>query len=162
MSTPKLVCLMTKKTMNLVKLCVGVNTVEELEEWQAERRKSGVYTSPEHVTRFRPRRFEEILNGGSLYWVINGTISVRQRVIAFDQRIDPKGIKRWAIVFDEQLVRTEPVPRRPFQGWRYLTPKKAPLDLPFQGNAGSVDNVIRLFEKHSYDEFKITFEPYQR
>lgn len=153
---------MTTKTMNLVKLCVGVNTVEELEAWQVERRKSGIFTSPEHVTRFRPRRYEEILNGGSLYWVINGTISARQRVIAFDQRIDPTGIKRWAIVFDDKIVRTEPIPRRPFQGWRYLTPKKTPLDLPFQGNMGSVENIIMLFEDHPYEKIKITVEPYQR
>ncbi len=148
--------------MNLLKLCVGVNTVEQLEDYQVERRKRGMSTPPEHVTRFRPRRYEEILNGGSLYWVINGAISARQRVIAFDQRIDPNGIKRWAIVFDEQIVRTEPVPKRPFQGWRYLTPKKSPLDLPFQGNVGSVENVTRLFEKYRYEDFIITFEPYQR
>ncbi|MYE37693.1 MAG: DUF1489 family protein [Rhodobacteraceae bacterium] len=152
----------TTKTMNLLKLCVGINTVEELEEWQRERRKSGVYTSPEHVTRFRPRRYDEVLNGGSLYWVINGAIAARQRVIAFDQRIDPEGIKRWAIVFDDRIVRTEPVPKRPFQGWRYLTPKKSPLDLPFQGQTGSFENVRRLFEKYPYEEFKITIEPYPR
>ena len=153
---------MTNKTMNLVKLCVGVNTVEELEEWQVKRRQSGVYTAPEHITRFRPRRYEEVLNGGSLYWVINGKISARQRIVAFDQRIDHNDIKRWAIVFDEQIVRTEPVPRRPFQGWRYLIPKKTPLDLPFQGNIGNIEKIILLFEDHPFEKIKITVAPYQR
>ncbi len=153
---------MTNKTMNLLKLCVGINSVEELEERRIERRKNGDNSQPEHVTRFRPRRFEEVLNGGSLFWVINGAILARQRILAFEQRIGTDEIKRWAIVFDEEIIRTEPVRKRPFQGWRYLTPKKSPPDLPFQGNRGSTERVMEILEKYPYDELKITFEPYQR
>ena len=116
--------------VNLVKLCVGAKTVEDLEHWQARRMAQGVYGQPTHVTRMRPKREAELLNGGSLYWVFKGVILARQRVLRLGEVRGEDGIQRCAIVLDAALIRTEPAPRRAFQGWRYLAPEDAPRDLP--------------------------------
>ena len=115
--------------VHLVKLCVGAESVESLAEWQAARIRSGAFEWPEHVTRMRPRRAAEILNGGSLYWVIRGLILARQRILALEPRQGADQIVRCAIVMDRQIVRTRAVPRRPFQGWRYLESQSAPPDI---------------------------------
>ncbi|MGI9374004.1 MAG: DUF1489 family protein [Hyphomicrobiales bacterium] len=122
-------------TMHLIKLSVGSESIETLTEWQALRFKNEkqVY----HVTRMRPRREEEILDGGSIYWVIKGMIQVRQRVIALEPVTGEDDIKRVKLVFDPELVPVRPSPRRAFQGWRYLNVEDAPSDLP--KNARSTD-----------------------
>ena len=76
-----------------------------------------------------PKREAELLNGGSLYWVFRGVIGARQRILRLDEVIGQDGIRRCGIVMDEALIRTQPAPRRPFQGWRYLAPEDAPADL---------------------------------
>ncbi|MCY3879932.1 MAG: DUF1489 domain-containing protein [Rhodobacteraceae bacterium] len=115
--------------VNLVKLCVGAESVESLQRWQDERIAAGVWTRPEHVTRMRPKRAAEILNGGSLYWVIHGLILARQRIVGLEPRLGGDNITRCAIVMDRRIVRTAAVPRRPFQGWRYLPLNSSPPDL---------------------------------
>ena len=120
-------------TIHLVKLCVGVETVQELKLWQAERlkalRRAGKRPELCHRTLQTPRRREEILDGGSLYWVIKGFILARQRIL--DLRPDRKedGSACCGIVFDEELVATRPQARRAFQGWRYLEAADAPPDV---------------------------------
>jgi hypothetical protein len=122
-----------KPTLHLVKLCVGTDSVEDLLQWQAkrsaERLAAGLDARPRHVTRMWPRRADELLRGGSLYWVIRGVIRVRQRIAALEEVIGEDGIRRCAIVFDPPLVPTAPRPRRPFQGWRYLAASDAPPDI---------------------------------
>jgi hypothetical protein len=122
-----------KPTLHMVKLCVGVDTVEEVLQWQsgrsAERLAAGLDPRPRHVTRMWPKRADELLQGGSLYWVIRGIIRVRQRIAALDEVIGEDGIRRCAIVFDPALIPTVPRPRRAFQGWRYLTAADAPPDI---------------------------------
>jgi len=102
-------------TVHLIKLCVGVDNVAELHAWQTERLDSlrRQRKTPEHCHRTMqtPRRRDEVLNGGSLYWVIRGVILVRQRVL------------------DPGLIATRPQARRAFQGWRYLDAADAPQDL---------------------------------
>jgi hypothetical protein len=94
-------------------------------------------------TRAWPKRREEILAGGSLYWVIKGVISVRQRIVAIDDVTDHHG-HRCGLYLDRKLVRTVPQPRRAFQGWRYLDPQDAPLDLAdLKGGAGLPDDLRR-------------------
>ncbi len=115
---------------HLVKLCVGADTVEDLIDWQASRRAQGGDGLPVHVTRMWPKRADELLAGGSLYWVIKGEIRARQRLLRFDERIGADGVRRCAIVLDPQIMRTRPAVRRPFQGWRYLPSTEAPVDLP--------------------------------
>ncbi len=116
-------------TVNLVKICVGAERVEDLIAWQTSPRcrKSG--GRPVHVTRMFPKRAEEVLNGGSLYWVFKGMILARQSIVALDEVQGHDGILRCGIVMDPNVVRTEAVPRRPFQGWRYLPVDEAPRDL---------------------------------
>jgi hypothetical protein len=117
-------------TVNLLKLCVGTETVEDLEAWQTMRRKLWPDGLPRHITRMWPKREAEVLNGGSLYWVFKGVILARQHITAFEERRGEDGILRCALVLDPEIHRTEAAPRRPFQGWRYLTVEDAPRDLP--------------------------------
>jgi hypothetical protein len=79
-------------------------------------------------TRNHPRRADEVLAGGSLYWVIRGQIRVRQRVTGFTSRRDDKGRAYCLIEIDPDLVPTLWRPWRPFQGWRYLAAADAPPD----------------------------------
>ncbi|SDL07714.1 hypothetical protein SAMN04488026_106633 [Aliiruegeria lutimaris] len=117
------------KHINLVKLCVGAERVEDLLLWQQTPRAHGPDGLPRHVTRMWPKRGEELLNGGSLYWVFKGLILARQRLLRLDEVLGGDGITRCALVLDPEVHRTESVPRRPFQGWRYLKPEDSPADL---------------------------------
>lgn len=121
---------MGKKHVNLIKLCVGADSIDDLTGWQAARIASDPENQPMHVTRMWPKRADELLNGGSLYWVIKGSVQVRQRVIRLEEVIGADGIRRCGIVLHPELVRTTSALRRPFQGWRYLRPEDAPADLP--------------------------------
>ncbi len=116
--------------VNLLKLCVGAETVEDLTDWQATPRARGPDGLPRHVTRMWPKREAELLNGGSLYWVFKGMILARQRILRLDEVTGGDGIKRCALVLDPEVIRTRAVPRRPFQGWRYLEAAESPRDLP--------------------------------
>tara|TARA_R110002096_G_scaffold28480_4_gene86289 strand:+ start:4296 stop:4727 length:432 start_codon:yes stop_codon:yes gene_type:complete len=116
--------------INLQKLCVGTEAVEDLAAWQEMRRQHWPDGLPRHITRMRPKRGEDLLNGGSLYWVFRGVILARQRILALEDYRGDDGIARCALVLDRDLVRTEGAPRRAFQGWRYLAPEDAPRDLP--------------------------------
>ena len=119
--------------VHLIKLCVGAETVDELADWQARLvARSGAARGcahPTHVTRMWPKRANELLAGGALYWVIKGQVLCRQRILALDVRSGEDGVRRCAIGLDPQIVRTRPQARRPFQGWRYLRPEDAPRDL---------------------------------
>jgi hypothetical protein len=117
-------------SLNLIKLCVGAESVEDLANWQASRRAKGDDSLPRHVTRMWPRRADELLDGGSLYWVIKGVVLVRQRILRLDEVVRDDGITRCGIVLEPKLHRTEAMPKRPFQGWRYLNGTDAPRDLP--------------------------------
>jgi len=116
--------------INIIKLSVGSESVESLIEWQANRRAQLGRDHSLHVTRMWPRRETEVLRGGSMYWVIKGFIQARQRIIGFEEVIGEDGIRRCGIMLAPELIRTTVVKRRPFQGWRYLTPDDAPKDLP--------------------------------
>lgn len=116
--------------VNLVKLCVGADSVADLERWQADRRARNGGGEICHVTRMWPKREAELTAGGSLYWVIRGAIVVRQPILRLERVDGGDGITRCGIVLDPQLRRTEPAARKPFQGWRYLAPGDAPRDLP--------------------------------
>ena len=121
--------------LHLIKLCVGIDTVEELVAWRARRRAeleaAGLPPYGRHLTSNTPRRAEEILGSeGSLYWVIRREIRVRQRIHAIEPATDHEGRSCCALVFEPELVRVIPRSHRPFQGWRYLDGADAPPDLP--------------------------------
>ena len=113
--------------VNMMKLSVGTESIEGLVAWQKKQRRGG--KSHCHVTRMWPKRADEILAGGSMYWVIQGVLQARQRIIGFDEKIGNDGIRRCGIRLDSKLIRVEPVRRRPFQGWRYFDPADVPADL---------------------------------
>jgi hypothetical protein len=128
-------------TVHLVKLCVGCDTIQDLQDWQRQRlkelRRARKPMELYHRTLQTPKRRDEVLDGGSLYWVIKGVILVRQRIL--DLRPDRKddGTPCCAIVYDEELVATRPQGRRAFQGWRYLHVEDAPADLRVVTDADS-------------------------
>ena len=117
------------KTINLVKLSVGTETVANLADWQASPMAQTPDNLPRHITRMWPKRGDELLNGGSIYWVIKGVVLCRQTVLRLDEVTGSDGIRRCAIVLDPQLVPVAATPKRAFQGWRYLQTTDAPPDL---------------------------------
>ncbi len=116
--------------INLIKLSVGTETIDDLSAWQSTKRAQAPDGCPRHVTRMWPKREAEILAGGSIYWVIKGVLTCRQRILRLDEYIGSDGIRRCAIVSDPELIRVQNALKRPFQGWRYLKPEDAPPDLP--------------------------------
>ncbi|MFX0543728.1 DUF1489 family protein [Roseovarius sp. S4756] len=120
---------MTPAPLNLIKLSVGTESVENLSAWQTSGRARGEDGLPRHITRMWPKREAELLDGGSIYWVIQGVLQCRQRILRLDEVIGTDGIRRCAIVLEPQIVRTGTALKRPFQGWRYLPGGDAPADL---------------------------------
>lgn len=114
-------------TIHLLKLSVGSASIETLARWQARRLAEIGYLF--HRTRHGPRRADEVLDGGSIYWVIQRYVQVRQRIIGVERTKDPDGMRCCHLILDPELVRTRPQPRRPHQGWRYLSPADAPPDI---------------------------------
>jgi hypothetical protein len=121
-------------TLHLRKLCVGVESVEQLQDFQARRLKRGERLR--HDTRMMPTRRDEIIDGGSLYWIIKGLIQVRQPILDISQETDSDGRGFARLHLGPELVRVAPRGHRPFQGWRYLAAADAPTDLAAGGTAG--------------------------
>ena len=120
-------------SLHILKLCVGCDSIEDLEEWiaekLAERKAAGEPMEHWHTTRMVPSRVDEVTDGGSLYWVIKGNVQCRQLITEIRPFVDGEGIGRCRLMLDPVVVRTEWQPRRAFQGWRYLKPNEAPADL---------------------------------
>jgi hypothetical protein len=119
--------------LHLIKLCVGCDSVRELEDWikqkLKDKRKRGEKAEHVHRTRMVPKRAEELVEDGSLFWVIRGELSCRQRIRDVRPFRDKDGIGRCGIVLEPKVILVAPRPYRAFQGWRYLEPKDAPRDL---------------------------------
>src|ERR1700733_5800458 len=127
--------------LNLIKLCVGADTPEDLRVWREARAKAG--HKPIVHTRNTPKRAAELLDGGSLYWVFKGVILIRQRIAAIET-IGEGAQRRCEILLDEAMIATAPQTRRAFQGWRYLETKEAPIDF---GEATHGDLPLELARK---------------
>ncbi|MDE2183815.1 MAG: DUF1489 domain-containing protein [Alphaproteobacteria bacterium] len=134
-------------TLHLVKLCVGVVSIEELARWQSgrlrelrKRRRPLVLT---HVTRQTPKRKEELLDGGSLYWVIKGHIAVRQELIDLKPLVR-NGVPHCGLVYAPDLVPTVRRFCRPFQGWRYLQGRDAPADANSLKGGGNLPDALKI------------------
>lgn len=131
-------------TLNILKLSVGTDSVDDLREWIAYRLAENKALTGKaeywHTTRMSPKRRDELLDGGSVYWIIKGAIQCRQRLIDLRDVTGSDGISRCQLVLDPELIETRSAPRRPFQGWRYLVPDDAPGDLSTgKGDALSPD-----------------------
>ena len=121
--------------LHLIKLCVGCDTIEDLEAWIVERRRMPGGSRSEHIhtTRMVPKRSEALLDGGSLFWVIKGQLACRQRRGDVRPFTDGEGVGRCRLVLEPSVRPVRPRPYRPFQGWRYLESADAPPDLGEDG-----------------------------
>ncbi len=119
--------------LHLIKLCVGCDSVRDLESWikrkLKDKRRRGQKPEHVHTTRMVPKHAAELVDGGSLYWVIRGEIACRQRILDVRPFRDKEGVGRCGLVLDPNVVLVVPRPFRAFQGWRYLAAKDAPRDL---------------------------------
>lgn len=135
--------------LHLIKLSVGSESVEELQVWirqkMKERKARGQKPEHIHTTRMTPKRIDEILDGGSIYWVIKGELACRERILDLRPIVDKDGIGRCQIVMDGKLKPVAPRAWRAFQGWRYLADKDAPADLDCaaKGAAALPENLRR-------------------
>jgi hypothetical protein len=127
-------------TIHIIKLCVGADSVADLEDWQEKQIKRR--GRPVCGTRMWPKRIDEVTAGGSLYWVIKGVVLVRQRIVEVSEVRDDHGL-RCGLWLDAKLVRVSPQPRRAFQGWRYLEPKDAPPDLARRSRSSLPEDLQR-------------------
>lgn len=130
--------------LHLVKLCVGAASIEDLATWQAgrlkEQQRAGKKPQLFHTTFQAPKRQAELLDGGSLYWVIKGIVQARQKLVGFGEGQKDDGSACCLLLLDRLIVPVRPTPRRAFQGWRYLTAEDAPADLP----AGARDGIAAM------------------
>ena len=134
-------------TVHLIKLCVGAPSIEHLADWQnrvlAGKTAYGKVDHLFHTTRMSPKRKDELLDGGSLYWVIKGKIQVRQHLIDIRPFTDEAGVKRCDLVLEPRLILTRYQPRRPFQGWRYLKADDAPADMRLAAETKAMPDNMR-------------------
>jgi hypothetical protein len=132
--------------LHIIKLCVGCDSLKDLAGWQKQRlkdqRAKGRKPELMHVTRMTPKRAEEVLDGGSLYWVIKGQVAARQRLLGFKE-VTRNGVPHCGLVYDKELVAVAPRPRRAFQGWRYLEAKDAPPDLTRRSGAKNLPETLQ-------------------
>ena len=135
-------------TLHLVKLAVGARDVADIREWQASRLAREGRLG--HVTRSRPTRAAELLAGGSIYWVVAGSLCVRQRLLAIEPATSPvtsqdvtgqDGTAMTRLVLDPKLVAVMPRAMKPFQGWRYLAAEAAPPDVVKTRRAAGEDRL---------------------
>ena len=123
---------MTKKFVNLIKLCVGAQNVSDLYEWQKNRLihdKNLEKRATFFITRMRPKRENDILNGGSIFWVFKRLILARQKIIGFDNFLSEDKISRCKVILDRRIILTDTYHKKPFQGWRYLKEEMVPNDI---------------------------------
>ena len=120
--------------LNLIKLCVGCDTVEDLIAWHTSERAGQAWILR---TRQTPKRAAELIDGGSVYRVFKGLVLCRQQILDVDT-VGEGQAARCEITLDPQVVLVAPQPRRPFQGWRYFDGKDAPQDLGRPGEAAAV------------------------
>jgi hypothetical protein len=123
--------------LHLIKLSVGSKDVAGLRAWQTER----AVTHPplRHRTRNRPKRRDDILDGGSIYWVIAGFIQARQRIVDIIEDTMEDGSACTGLVLDPLLVPVAARAMKAFQGWRYLEPEAAPPDLADHRSAPGIE-----------------------
>lgn len=115
--------------LHLTKVAYGAQSLEEMRTWFATRGAEARLT-----TRYLPKRHEEIVSGGSLFWIFKHQLVMRSPILRFE----PAEGNRTFIVIEPRLVLVHPVPKRAHQGWRYLADEDAPRDLGAGESAGDV------------------------
>ena len=131
-------------TIHLIKLSVGPESLTQLVAWQAERlaerAKKGQAAELVHITRQMPKRREELLAGGSIYWVIKGWLCARQRLMDL-RPLTIDGVAHCGLIYAPEIIRVRPRQTRAFQGWRYLQAADAPPDLALS-DVGEMDDAL--------------------
>lgn len=131
-------------TIHLIKLSVGPESLSQLMAWQAERlserAKKGQAAELVHITRQTPKRREELLAGGSIYWVIKGWLYARQRLVDL-RPLTIDGVAHCGLIYAPEMIRVRPRQTRAFQGWRYLQAADAPPDLNVS-DIGEMDDAL--------------------
>lgn len=127
-------------TIHILRRAFHSESLEDLAEWQAERRKEmrqeGSKAKTRTMLRNFPTRKEELLDGGCIFWIIKGSIRARQRVLAVQTNPDPTSRRKCVLVLETKITPTVPYPVRARRGWRYLEPTDAPPDLGKVGRGG--------------------------
>ena len=114
-------------TVHLKKLAVGISSIENLKD-----RQSFIFDTYGEIinfTRNKPKRVDELIEGGSLYWIINRKVFVRQKILEIKSFVLEDGKKSAGIVLQNKLIRVRPVSMKPFQGWRYYQESDVPPDI---------------------------------
>jgi hypothetical protein len=134
-------------TLHLLKLSVGPESLADLARWQnarlKEKKKKRQPLLLQHVTRMTPKRANELLDGGSIYWVIKGHIVARQKLVDL-KPVKKEGKPHCAIVYEPKLILVARRRHRPFQGWRYLQPKDAPPDITDPKSAKNLPEALKV------------------
>ena len=117
---------------NLKKLAVGIDTVENLKIRQ--KIIFNEYNKIIHVTRNVPKKKDDLIKKGSMYWVIKRRVLVRQKIKNISLIIRNDGSKGCEIELDSELIKVIPTSMRPFQGWRYYNSEEVPSDLTLDLN----------------------------
>ena len=132
--------------LHLLKLSVGSESLKHLGAWQKKRLQDleAAGKKPEliHVTRHTPKRADEVLDGGSIYWVIKGWIVARQRLLEL-RPIRSDGVPHCGLVYDKKVIPVQWRQHRAFQGWRYLSAKDAPPDRDSRSNDDDLPESLR-------------------
>ncbi|MEM8664923.1 MAG: DUF1489 domain-containing protein [Pseudomonadota bacterium] len=132
--------------MHLLKLAVGARSLDSLRTWVAQSSeasaRAGGPRASRITTRMAPKRVDDVLDGGSLYWVIKGSLQARQPILAFEPFKDEDGVGRYHVYLKPEVTAVRPRPCRPFQGWRYLRPEDAPADWQME-DAGEIPAAMR-------------------
>ena len=127
-------------------MAARVESVAKLKQLQAERlvqsatkNKSELYT----YTRNIPKRIDELIDDGSIYWVIKKYIKVRQRILGIERHTNEEGRAYCAIQIDPELKQVIARRQKAFQGWRYLKPEDIPVDLhPSQSKVANLPSAL--------------------
>ena len=126
--------------VNLKKLAVGIKSIEELRaRLNFNIEKNGELI---HITRNKPKRFDELCNGGSLYWVINRKVLVRQKILNIKKVLGHENKIFAGILLENKIIKVRPTPMKPFQGWRYYENEDVPPDIKDDGFTDEFNNEL--------------------
>ena len=131
-------------TVHLLRMAVRVESVGHLRTIQAERMQESAKSRKKQrlfpYTRNAPRRDKELLDGGSIYWVVKRYIRVRQKILGIESATNDEGRRYCSIELDPELVLVEPRRHKAFQGWRYFRTEDVPGDI-LEQSATEVDSL---------------------
>jgi hypothetical protein len=116
---------------NFLRTGVGVDSIHHLHDIQSSYRHI-VHQKQDCAfltTRRTPTRVNDLINGGSVYWIIKRQICARQIIVDIQTLKDEEDKNYCVILMDKKLILTQPLNHRHIQGWRYLPPEKAPTDI---------------------------------